>query len=241
MNTSKKQHGVWDVRSHTRERSTSVTHSPWHSWKRENIFCLWFTVFPSGTLLVDSLNCPSRAKHTPVKQSIHAALCSPFLSLQECTFGWCVSLLLRKMMSSIILRSPGRYKLLFPWRIPVLYTLIDQGFTVSCKRASVCGSCCPSAETKQRRSFTGEPRPGRGEEARSIQSAVTEAATEINKQQLHQDALCWHESDLSVLWLIICLIGFRLRDYELHHGGWCWREILLNVVVTVQDNNIAFH
>lgn len=63
-----------------------------HSWKTENIFCLWFMVFPSGTLLVDSLNCPSRAKHTPHSKNQYTLLCYFFLSLLEYVFWWSVSL-----------------------------------------------------------------------------------------------------------------------------------------------------
>lgn len=48
-------------------------------------------VFPSGTLLVDSLNCPSRAKHTPLKRSIHLFVIF-FLSVLEYVFWWSVSL-----------------------------------------------------------------------------------------------------------------------------------------------------
>lgn len=52
-------------------------------------------------------------------------------------------------MRYIILPSPGRYRLLFPQRIPKFCKNIDQEFTVSCKGACMCGSYChiPTAET----------------------------------------------------------------------------------------------
>lgn len=60
--------------------------------RRETIFCLWIMVFPCGTLHVDSLNCPSRAKHAPLhKKSIHTSLLF-FLSVPEYVPWWSVSL-----------------------------------------------------------------------------------------------------------------------------------------------------
>lgn len=82
----------WELRSHPGEKSISVTHGLWHSWKRENIFCLWFMFFPSGIMLVDSLNCPSRAKkHSTHKINIYFFV---FFSLSalEYVFWWSVSL-----------------------------------------------------------------------------------------------------------------------------------------------------
>lgn len=106
----------------------------------ENNFCLWFMVSASGTLLVDSLNCPSRAKHTPLKKiNTHLFVCvfvfffSPSV-LRVCVFMGCLSLLWRKMMRSIILHSLGRHRFLFPCGVPALCKNTDQEFTVSCKK-----------------------------------------------------------------------------------------------------------
>lgn len=76
-------------------------------------------VSPSGTLLVDSLNGPSRPKHTPLWKSIHTSFVFFTLSvLRVCVLMDCVSLLWRKMMRTIILDSYCRRRFLFPWGIP---------------------------------------------------------------------------------------------------------------------------
>lgn len=78
--------------AHTLGRSPSLSPTASGIHEKENTFCcLWFMVFPSGTLLVDSLNCPSRAKHTPLKKSIHTSLFF-FFSVLEYVFWWSVFL-----------------------------------------------------------------------------------------------------------------------------------------------------
>lgn len=98
---------------------------------------------------------PSLTGKTHSTQKINTHLFVFFifsLPARLCVLMECLSLLWRKMMRSIILQSPGRYKFLFPWGIPVFYKNIDQEFTVSCKGPCMCGSCChhghiPTAET----------------------------------------------------------------------------------------------
>lgn len=89
--------------SQPEEKSISVTRGLKHLQKKkregENNFCLWFMVSASGTLLVDSLNCPSRAKHTPLKKSIHTSLCvclcffSPLCAKSMCFYGVSLSIM----------------------------------------------------------------------------------------------------------------------------------------------------
>lgn len=89
--------------AHNLRRSPSLSPAAWNICKKkregENNFCLWFMVSTSGTLLVDSLNCPSRAKHTPLKKSIHTSLCvclcffSPLCAKSMCFYGVSLSIM----------------------------------------------------------------------------------------------------------------------------------------------------
>lgn len=80
--------------------------------------------------------------HSTQKINTHRFVFLFFFLARVCVLMECLSLLWRKMMRSIILHSLGRYKFLFPWRIHMFYKNIDQEFTVSCKGACMCGSCC---------------------------------------------------------------------------------------------------
>lgn len=141
-----------ELRSHPGVKSIPVTNGPQHSWKRENIFCLWFMVFPSGTLLVDSLNCPSRQNKLHSKNQ-YTPLWVFSVSVLEYVFWWSVSHHYDGKWWGVSYYTPlagiGFY---FPEEY--LYSMgnIDQEFTVSSKGAEMCGSCChcshiPTAET----------------------------------------------------------------------------------------------
>lgn len=108
----------------------------------ETIFCLWIMVFPCGTLHVDSLNCPSWPKHTPLKKNQYVPLLF-FLSVPEHVLWWSASLHYEGKWWGVSYYTPlagiGFY---FPEEYLCSVKQLIKKFPMSCKRACMCGSCC---------------------------------------------------------------------------------------------------
>lgn len=107
-----------------------------HLLPLDNDFPLW-----NSTCRLIKLSLTGKTRSTQKKINTHLFVIFS-LSARVCVLMECLSPLWRKMMRSIILHSPSRYRFLFPRRIPVFCKNIDQEFTVSCKGACMCGSCC---------------------------------------------------------------------------------------------------
>lgn len=120
----------------------SASQSPLSYGIRRNHLLPLDNGFPLWTLHVDSLNCPSWPKHTPLKKNQYVPLLF-FLSVPEYVLWWSASLHYEGKWWGVSYYTPlagiGFY---FPEEYLCSVKQLIKKFPMSCKRACMCGRRC---------------------------------------------------------------------------------------------------